>query len=251
MADTKIKSVDLACKILEYLKDNGGASMQQLADVFDLSTSTVHRHLSTLRSHGYVVQEGRTYHVGLRFVEMAEHAMNRKPSYEIAEEITDTLARQTGDRSAYVAEENGLGVVLSSETGEHGILADLTMGQRVHLHSSAVGKAILAYSSHSDVVEILRMHGLPKITESTITDRSALMEELDLIRERGYSINRSERIQGLHAVGVPVKSEDGTVIGAFSVSGPTRRMTDERISGEIATILLNAAEEYELRLRHV
>lgn len=251
MASDKIKSVDLALRILEYLKENNGADIDELVDEFNVSSSSIHRHLTTLKSHGYIVPEGNSYSVGLRFVEMAHHAKNRKPEYEIAEQITGTLASQTGDRAAYVAEENGLGVVMASETGEHGILADLTSGQRVYLHASSVGKAILANLPRSQVEKIIDRHGLPEVTDETITDAETLMAELDEIRDRGYAINRSGRIEGLHAVGVAVENEQGTVVGAFSISGPTRRLTDDRISGEIASTLLNAAEEFELRNRHI
>lgn len=251
MSSNKIKSVDLALEILEYLKDNDDVDVDELVAEFNVSSSSIHRHLTTLKSHGYVAPEEDSYSIGLRFIEMAHHAKNRKKEYEVAEQITETLASQTGDRAAYVAEENGLGVVMASETGEHGILADLTIGQRVHLHASSVGKAILANLSRSQVESIINRHGLPRVTDDTITDTETLMKELDETRNRGYSINRSERVKGLHAVGVAVENEHGTVVGAFSVSGPTRRLTDDRISGEISSTLLNAAEEFELRNRHV
>jgi DNA-binding IclR family transcriptional regulator len=150
----------------------------------------------------------------------------------------------------FATEENGRGVVLSTEVGEHGIFADIKVGQRVPLHGTAAGKAMLAKMPRHRVEEILDRHGMPALTENTITDRETLFTELDQIREQGYSINNAERIDGVRAVGVAVEDEDETVIGAFITSGPTRRISDERIEDELAETLLSAAEEFELRNRY-
>lgn len=250
MANDKIKSVDLGLRILDYLRTNRGATIDELVANFDISKSSIHRHLTTLELHGYVVREEGTYYLGLGFVEMSRCTKERKSEYNISERITNTVASQTGDRAAYVTEENGIGIVVASDTGEHGILADIKHGQRIPLHASAVGKAILANLPPSKVEDILDRHGLPDVTENTITDRDTLLSELERTKQRGYSINQSERIEGIHAVGVAVEDSDDKTIGAFSVSGPTRRMTDDRISDEIAEVLLNAAQEFELRNRY-
>lgn len=250
MASDKLKSVDIALKIVRYLMDVDGASVTEIMEEFSISKSSVHRYLSTLESHGYVVREEGTYYLGLGFIEKAQYTRGRKIEYEIAKQIISSLASQTGDRATYVTEENGIGVVMDSEIGEHGIIADIKPGQQVPLHASAVGKAILADWPQSKVKEFLDSNRLQKLTETTITDQEELLSDLEITQDRGYSINRSERIEGIDAVGVPVKGEDGDTIGAFSVSGPARRMTDERISNEISEDLLNAAQEFELRNRY-
>ncbi|WP_144905957.1 IclR family transcriptional regulator [Halobellus captivus] len=250
MADNKLKSVDTAFRIIEHLKSEDGATISEIVSSFDISKSTAYRYLTTLKSHGYVVNEDRDYHVGLRFVEMSHYAKHRKPAYEIAQQTTSTLATETADRASFITNENGLGVVLASEVGEHGIFADTHIGQRFYLHASAVGKALLALLPASEVEEIIDQYGLPVLTESTITNRDALFAELDEIRERGFAINNSERIDGIRAVAVGITDADDQVIGAFGVSGPTRRMSDERIQNELPQTLLSLAEEFELRIRY-
>lgn len=250
MPENNIKSVDLSLRIMEYLQNNDGAPIKDLVEGFDVSLSTAHRHLNTLETHGYVVQEGDQYYVGLRVLEMAHHATNRKPTYDIAEDITEVLADETGDRVSFITEENGKGIILATEIGEHGIFADVKIGQRIPLHASAVGKAILANYARDYIDRILDRHDLPKHTQNTITDRDTLYSELDEINERGFAINYSERIDGVRAVGVAVEESDGTIIGSFGVSAPTRRMSEERISNEISDSLLSAAEEFELRNRY-
>lgn len=248
--ENTIKSVDTVFHIVELLKSNDGATASELMDEFDVSRSTAYRHLRTLESHGYAIREGDTYHLGLRFVEMAQYSKQRKGAYEIAEGVTETLAAQSGDRASFVVEENGLGIVLAVEIGEHGLFADISVGQRFHLHASAVGKAILARYPRNRVEAIVDQHGLERKTERTITTCEALFEDLDATRERGYAINYAERIDGVRAVAVAVEDEDDNVIGAFGVSGSSRRLTEERLHGELPDILLSLAEEFTLRNRY-
>jgi DNA-binding IclR family transcriptional regulator len=250
MRNNLIKSLDRGLQILEHIKKNNGASVDELVAEFDISKSSVHRHLTTLKSHGYVVRESNSYYLGLHFVEMARYSKERKHEFKIAEEMSKTIASQTGDRATFVTEENGVGIVVATETGDHGILADIKPGQSIPLHASAVGKAILATLPQSRVETILDRHGLTRGTENTITDRETLQSALEETRERGYSLNRSERIDGIHAVAVGIQDDDEATVGAFAVSGPARRMSDERITDEISEVLLNAAQEFELRNRY-
>lgn len=250
MGRNTIKSVELTLRIMEFLQTEDGAPIQNLTETFDISQSTAHRHLRTLEEHGYAVQEGNEYYVGLRVLDMAHYAMNRKPAYDIAEDITAVLADETGDRVAFVTDENGKGIVMATEVGEHGIFADINVGQRVPLHASAVGKALLASYPRGRVETILDRHGLPELTENTITDRDALYAELDEIDDQGYAVNYGERIDGVRAVAVAVEDSDGMPIGAFGVSAPTRRLSEDRIHDEIIETLLSAADEFELRNRY-
>lgn len=250
MSRNTIQSVDLSLRIMEYLQTKDGATIEDLTRTFDTSRSTIHRHLNTLEQHGYVVQEGGEYYVGLRVLDMAHYTTNRKSAYDIAADITAVLADETGDRVAFVTDENGRGIVMATEVGEHGILADINVGQRVPLHASAVGKALLASYPEGHVETILDRHGMPEITKNTVTDRDALYAELDEIDEQGYAVNYGERIDGVRAVAVAVEDSDGTPVGAFGVSAPARRLSEDRIHDEIAETLLSAADEFELRNRY-
>lgn len=244
-----IKSFDRGLRILEYIKEKDGATVDDIAIEFDISRSSVHRNLNTLISRGYVVRERNTNHLGLRFIDLGRYVKMRNEEFEVVEQMTKTLASQTEDRATYIVEENGIGIVIATETGDHGILADIHPGQQIPLHASAAGKAILAALPQAKTESILDRHGLQKVTENTITNREKLISEFGEIRQNGYSINRSERIQGINAVSVAVQYTDERM-GAFVISGPTRRMTNERMSSEISETLLSAKQEFELRKKY-
>jgi len=85
---------------------------------------------------------------------------------------------------------------------------------------------------------------------NTITDPQTLYAELERVRERGYSVNKQENIEGLHAVSAPVMDTNGHVFGALSVSGPTHRMKGEWFEDELPDLLLGAANELELNITY-
>jgi IclR family acetate operon transcriptional repressor len=244
-----IKSVDLAFRIVDELREHDGVRQQELAETFDVSKSTIHRHLTTLEQHGYVVEETGEYHVGLRFLDHGIYARNRRGIFDIVRAKTQQLAEETGERAQFMVAENGLGILLYNHVGSNGVLAAVRPGKYVYLHVAAAGKSILAHLPRSHVEGIIDQHGLPQQTTNTITDRDHLYEELAEIREQGFAFNRGERAENLLSIGVPV-IVDSVVIGGLSVTGPDRRMSNKNVEEELANPLLGHAEELELRITY-
>lgn len=104
---------------------------------------------------------------------------------------------------------------------------DLYIGQRVYLHTLALGKAILAHLPRERVEEIIEEHGLLRETDLTITDRDELYDELEESRSRGIAFGPDERLQGLHGIATPIKNINGDVLGSISVAGPSKRIFEE------------------------
>jgi len=246
----RIKAVKTAFAIVETLYELEGAGVSQVATELGLAKSTAHAHLQTLAEAGYIIREGDQYHVGLRFMELGEYAKSRKKVYTISRRMVAQLAEKTQERSQFIVEEHGWGVYVHRELGEHAVQTDPGIGQRIPLHCTAAGKAILAEFPRERVEQIIERRGLEAVTENTITDRKALYEELETIRERGYAFNMEENVLGLHAIGVGVKRGDGTICGALSVSGPSHRLTGDVLREEIPGLLLGTSNELELNLMH-
>jgi DNA-binding IclR family transcriptional regulator len=149
-----------------------------------------------------------------------------------------------------MTDEHGMGIYLYRSNGSQAIDLDTHTGLRAHLHSTALGKAILAHRPAERVDEIVDQHGLPPVNENTVTDREELLDQLERIRERGFALDDEERLQGLRCVAAPIKPADGKVIGSISVSAPTSRMGDDRFHEEIPDVVRSAANVMELRIRY-
>src|SRR5699024_8618571 len=103
------------------------------------------------------------------------------------------------------------------------------IGKRSELYSTSVGKAILAFLDEAEVERIWAESDIKKWTSNTITDLEELKSELELIRHNGYAEDNEENELGVRCVGAPVFNHDGVVEGAISVSGPTIRVTRDKV----------------------
>ncbi|MDS0475201.1 IclR family transcriptional regulator [Natrinema sp. 1APR25-10V2] len=245
-----VRATATSFEILEYLQQRGYSSLSTIADELDIAKSTVHRHLKTLEQLEYIVGDADEFAVGLRFLGLAEAARSRGDAVQLAREKTTELAAETNERAQFVVEEHGYGVCVSRATGDHAVETAPQLGSRMPMHATAAGKAILAFESEERVKQILEERRLDPVTSESITDEATLYEELATIREQGYAVNREEHIAGLTAFGAPVRRRDGSVVGAFSISGPTNRFTDPEKEREIATLLLGTTNELELNIAH-
>lgn len=246
-----IKSAEKTFDIVETIRAQNGANVSTIARELEMAVSTAHQYLKTLESCEFVVKEGDEYHISLRFLEYGEYARTRYSEYELAKEKVEELAEETQERAQFVVFEHGYGVVLYTAIGDRAVTTDVRIGMHVPLHSTAAGKAILAFLPEEQVQTILDRHGLYPVTERTITNRDEFFDHLQKVREEEIAYNDQERMKRLQAVGTPVRNPNGNAIGALSVSGPTNRLKEERLTEQIPDLLLGTANELELNIEYM
>ena len=246
-----VKTARTTLRILEALRRNNGATAAELTQEFDLSNSSIHNYLTTLERDGYVIKEEETYRLGLRLLDLGGFARRHHRIYEIAKEEVTALAEETGEMANLVVEEKGKGVYLHRAHGLEAVKTDSYIGQRIHLHNTALGKAILAHFPESRVDEIVDHHGMPSSTPNTITSRDALVEELETVREEGVAFDDEARVQRLRCVAVPIVNNNDRVEGAISVSGPTSRLRGETFTETLPEKLKSAANVVELNITYL
>lgn len=246
-----VKATQTSLQVVEALKRLGGSGrVTEVAAHVDVGKSAVHNHLSTLESAGFVTQDGDEYRLGLKFLDYGGYLRNELAVYETAGPEIRHLADETGELANLLVEERGQGVYIYREKGKQAVNLDTYAGLRVPLHSTALGKAVLAHLPEERVDAIVDEYGLPAETEDTIADRDELEEELAAVRERGYATDDEERLKGLRCVAAPILVADGTVLGAISVSAPTSRMRGDRFTSEIPEKVMSAANVVELNVEH-
>jgi DNA-binding IclR family transcriptional regulator len=245
-----VRTVDRALEIVEIIQERDGAGVSEIADCVDIGKSAVHNHLNTLVNREYLVKDGDEYQIGLSFLGLGAYARNRTKIYQTARPEVETLAEETGELANLLVEKNGRGIYLYQAHGENAVDLDTYEGKQVHLHCTALGKAILAFRPHEEVVELLDTHGLPELTRQTITDRDALFDELDRIREQQYAIDNEERLAGLCCVAAPITDRTDRSIGAISVACPVHRISDGRLSEELPAAVLGVANVIELEYNY-
>jgi DNA-binding IclR family transcriptional regulator len=247
--DPPINSTAMSLDVVETVHELGGATLSELVEQFDKPRSTVHDHLKTLTEAGYLVRDGRTYRVSVRFLNLGGRARAETDLFQVAESELKQLADDTGEHANLMVEENGRGVFLYKVKGSQSVNLDTYEGKEVALHTTAMGKTILAEMDERRRTEIVAEHGLNPVTPQTITDEVALEEELATIRERGYATDNEERLEGIRCVAAPITTDEG-VVGAVSVSAPKSRMNGDRFEETIPSAVRNTANIIEVNLQY-
>ncbi|WP_144797866.1 IclR family transcriptional regulator [Halorubrum depositum] len=248
----RIRSVERSVRILERIVNEDEGGVNELARALDYSPSTVHAHLATLHDLGYLVTVDGEYAVSNRFLQFARHAQSRIEGLDVIRANVRRLADETGESAQFMIEEHGRGIYVERAEGERGAPNDTSLGKPRYLHMCASGKAILAHLPRERVTEIVDRWGLPVQTARTITDEETLFAELDAIRDEGVATNDGETVDGLTAVGAPIRSADGRVIGSISVSGPAHRISSNgEIRERYRDELIGAVEDVALNLKYL
>jgi len=241
-----LSSVRKAVGVLRALKQNDGMRVSEVASELEMPMSTAHSHLSTLVDLELATTEGDQYVPGSACLEFGEYVRFRRESYRLAKSYTKQLFEESGYRSVFMIEEHGHGLYLHSASGNQPGWEHDRPGTKEPVHSVAAGKAILSALPDKRVDEIVEERGLAERTDNTITDRAELNAELEKVRERGYALNEEENIDGIRAVGAPVTSPDGRVVGSFSVAGAANRMVGDEFREELPNTVLALINEYKL-----
>lgn len=244
-----LQSSSVTLEIVDAVVELEGARVSQVADHVDVSESAASNHLHTLRRAGFLTTEGDIYQPSLKLAKLGEYAKTRDPAYRHAIEVANELDGKTNFETSVTVEENGLGRYLRPEVDATTDVDNyFTVGERIYLHATAAGKAILAHYPEERVDFILDRWGLPAQTDRTITSREDLKAELDEIRDRGYALNRGEDQEGVYAIGQVVTKPSGAVLGAMSIAGPTYRTKQGRFEDRFADILDDHITTLETRL---
>lgn len=246
---TRIKSAETTLRIIETIRALDGAGVAEIAAELDRPTSTIHNYLQTLEANEYLIKDGKTYRVSLRFLGLGKHIEDRLQIRKIAMPEIDELADRTGELAGLLVAEHNKGVYVYLHSGDKAVYLDARPGKRTYLHQTGLGKAILSELSEAEIDAIIDEHGLPRATPNTITDREQLMTELAEIRERGYAIDRGERVSGVRCIAVPINPSGDEPVGAISVSGPRSRVKGEFFETELPELVTEAASVIEINYR--
>ena len=241
-----MQSLDRAFELLECLAEAGGAlGLSELAQSTGLPLPTIHRIMRSLIGKGYARQEpSRRYALGARLIRLGEAAGRTLGSGAVP--YLAQVVAQIGETANLAILEGDAVVYLAQVPSRHSMRMFTEVGRRVEPHSTGVGKALLSLLPDGKVVALCRRTGMPVQTARTITSPDALIAELQDIRALGYAVDDGEQEVGVRCVAAPVLNAPAPV--AISVSGPTERVTTERVP-QIAPLLQEIAGQLSIALR--
>ncbi len=246
-AGATVQSVDRALSILELLARDGEAGVTEIAAELGVHKSTAFRLLATLESHRLVEQDGDRgrYRLGVGNLRLAGATTARLDLVTEARPVCRQLAADTGETVNITVRSETSALYLDQVAGSSALQSHNWVGQHIPLHATSNGKVLLSELSEAELKSALRE--LPRFTDTTITTRPRLREELAKVREDGYALAVDELEVGLTAAAAPIRSAHGDIIASMSISGPSFRLDDDRLA-QTVPMLVSAAVEVSHRL---
>jgi IclR family transcriptional regulator, acetate operon repressor len=221
-----IQSVDRSLAILEHLS-KGASSVTELARALDIHKSTAFRLLATLEARGFVTQEAERgkYRLGMTLVHLAATVTADLDLVRLARPICEMLSEAAQETVNLAVLEQNEVINLDQVIGSSAIVSVNWVGRRSPLSCTSTGKVLLAFLPSATK----SLKKLEACTEYSVTDVKQLEQQLEDIRKYGYGFTTEELELGLNAVAAPIWSAKNEVIAAVCISGPSYRITKERI----------------------
>jgi len=122
------------------------------------------------------------------------------------------------------------------------------VGTQLPAFCTAAGKAQIAYLADAELESYLPSKELKRYTPNTITDRNELKKQLKQVAEQGYAVDDEELDIGVRCIGAPIRDYTRRIVGAISISGPSMRLTEERMEKVLIPTVCKAAAEISSKL---
>jgi len=230
--DGGVQSVDRALLIIETLaEDDEGYRLSDLAVRTGLSTSTVHRLLTTLEKRRFVQfdRDESMWHIGAQSFAVGSTFVRRRHFVTQALPYLRKLRDQTRETANLAVVDDGAMVVLTRVESREIMRSVTKVGGRVPMVASGLGKALLSTYSEEDVFAIIQREGMPRLTSKSIVRAGELCKSLHDIRQQGYSVDDEEALTGLRCVSAVVYDDCSEPLAAISVSGKASRVPNDRL----------------------
>jgi IclR family transcriptional regulator, pca regulon regulatory protein len=237
-----------------FRPDRPALGISELARELGLTRSTTHRYVATLASLRYLEQNSSTrqYRLGPRVLDLGFSTLGSLELREIAAPHLRRLTDTTGHTSNLAIRDDTDVILIDRVRGRpgryHHLEFTLHVGSRIPAYCSATGKALLAFLPRPDLEQIVERIDYVQRGPRTLTNKKALLAELDQVRRTGVAVNNEELETALRSIAAPVRARSGEVVAAVNVAvpwspaamselvarlGPTIKATAEQIASRV------------------
>ncbi len=246
-----IRALDKGLLVLKALARFGATTLSDLAERIDLPVSSTHRILFTLHEQGFATLDDATqeWSVGIETFRAGSAFLVRANLVEAAMKTMRRLMEETGETANLAIADAGDVVFIAQVETHNPIRAFFRPGSRGPLHSSGIGKALLAAMVPEKSDAIIGNSALERHTPRTLSTPGELRDEsgelrtdLKAIRMRGWSLDNEERYLGMRCVAAAIHNAYVEPVAGISVSGPTIRFPDDGLM-DIGSKVRKAAAE--------
>jgi len=251
---SNVQSIERALILLNTISEYpDGIQIARLSEKVGLSKSTIHRLLSTLLNMNYItkVEETDKYKLGYQVVYLSRNMINNLDIINISKNHLEHLSSNVNETVHLCIEDNGEVLYVDKIESSQTIRMFSRIGNRSPMYCTGVGKILLSGMSEDKYNKIAQNTTYTSKTPKTIQSKQELDEEIKLVKKRGYALDNIENEEGIRCIAAPIRDSQGRIIASFSISGPTSRMTMERVNDELVHQVketsLNISQQYGYR----
>ncbi|WP_416985710.1 IclR family transcriptional regulator [Streptomyces sp. T028] len=249
--ESPVQSVDRAASILELLGRHEEAGVTDMAAELGVHKSTASRLATALEMRGLIEQteERGKYRLGLGLIRLAGAATVRLNLSQQSRPVCELLAGRVAETINLAILDRDAAINIDQVLGPSAVTTHNWLGRRTPLHATSSGKILLAHLPEHELMNRFT-EPLQSYTSRTVTDPGTLRAQLKVARADGCAYTVEELEPGLNAVAAPVFTFNGQVVAAVSASGPSFRLTEQRLP-EVGAAVRAAAAEISGRLGHL
>lgn len=227
----KVQALDRAFAVLDLLGESDvPLGLAQVASSLQLHKSTAHRFLMVLERHRMVERTGNgKFRLGLRLFDFGNRAIEQYDLRERAQPHLRRLVAETEETAHLALLEAARVIYIDKIEPARSVRMITRIGASNPVHCTSVGKAILAFLPEDRAEEVVRRTRFERFTPRTIASIEALRAEMEKTRKRGYAVDDEEFEEGLRCIAVPVLDAQRLPVAAVSVSGPSFRVTAQKL----------------------
>jgi DNA-binding IclR family transcriptional regulator len=220
-----------AVDIIETVRHSrSGIALSALARVLGIPKPTAYRILATLESRGYLTRNRQgCYRMTRKFFDTEAGEPDDQILSRAAHPIIERLVASSRETVNLGVLDAGEVVVIGSIESPQTIRMTSKIGNRRHLHSTALGKVLLSGLPDREVLRLIRIKRLPRLTPRTLVTKQAVLAEIHKVRAQGFAIDDEENELDGRCIGAPILGPGGRIVAAVSISAPAFRMEMSRV----------------------
>jgi len=196
-------------------------SVTEISKTLNMLPSKVSRMLGTIEKEGFLEKnpETKKYRLGIRFFELGMVYAFHLPLRRIIRPHIEQMSKELNLTVGWAILRNDRVIVVDRIQNMNIDLLAQRIGLNLPIHSTAIGKLLLAYLPEEEQDKILESIDLTKFTKATVTDKKLIKEHLKVIKEKGYSTDKRETHDDLNGMAAPIRNTSGDVIAAIHLMG--------------------------------
>lgn len=218
-----VPAIHRTLDILETLaSENDGMTITEVSRRFRIPKSSAYAILQTLKSRDYLEKDGEDrYRLTLKVFCLANTLVGSLDLRRQAYPLLKDLAEKSRISGHIAVLDHGSAVYIEKVEVLGAIRLTTWIGKRMPLHSTSIGKALLAYLPQGDIERIFKRHGFIRFTPRTIASLAELNKELARVRNAGFAVANEENEEGVRAVAAPIFNHSGQAVAAVNLGGST------------------------------